>query len=146
MAWALVLRRFLLKHFLSQLIKYLRAPTFALLLGLLYVSGCAIPKPLASKRELDKLTQRHGLGHLYYIGTEAGFHHFATKYLGEATKFYTLPGAEYSLQNTFPKTNDKSRWVPYLFNWNRNSKGFRGEPLEVLQATNTTGVSRGGAK
>ncbi len=88
---------------------------------------------------MDKLTQRQGMGHLYYIGTEGDFHYFATKYFTERVKFYKLPAAKYSFQNSFPKTEDQSRWVPYLFDLDANTKGFRGEPQETIQTTNLPG-------
>jgi hypothetical protein len=116
----------------------LRVGTLGLVCATVFIQGCV--SPLTRKSDLDTLTQRHGLGHVYYIGTNAGFHYFASNYLYERTKYYRLPEAEYSFQNPFPKTSDKSQWIPFLYNLNDNTQGFRGEPKESLQATNSARI------
>jgi hypothetical protein len=108
------------------------------LLAAFLFAGCGTPKSLRSRADLDALTQRHGMGHLYYIGTEDGFHYFARKYFTERTKYYRLAVGNYSFSKPFPKTADESKWVPYQFDLNANTKGFRGELQQSLQVTNIT--------
>lgn len=110
----------------------------ALLCAAMFMQGCV--SPLKSKSDLDTLTQRHGLGHVYYIGTKDGFHYFASKFFLERTRYYRLPESQYSFQNPFPKTSDESKWIPFMVNFNQNTQGFRGEPKEPLQSTNALSV------
>jgi hypothetical protein len=107
--------------------------TVAALLLVLFITGCAAPKTVKSRADFDRLTQRHGMGHFYYIGSEGDFHYFASSYLAERTKFYRYPKANYALNKTFPKTREKSQWIPYLFDLNANARGFRGEPQQPIK-------------
>jgi hypothetical protein len=102
----------------------------ASLLLLWLVAGCAA-RTLDTQR-FQSLTQRRGLGHLYYTGTEGGFHYFAESYLGERTRHYRLGTSAYLIANTFARTPDRSRWIPWHVNLNAGTEGFRGEQVHAI--------------
>ena len=106
--------------------------------GTMLLQGCA--SPLKTKSDLDTLTDRRGLGHVYYIGTKDGFHYFASTYFLERTKYYRLPESGYSFQHPFLKTSDESKWIPFMVNLNQNTQGFRDELKLPLQTTNSPAV------
>jgi len=110
------------------------AANVVLLLCLFLATSCA--NRLKSKTDLDRLTERRGMGTLYYIGSEDGFHFFATKYFLEPTKYYRLPESEYHFRNKFPKTKDTTKWIPYTYSLKTYERGFHGEPLEPIPRTN----------
>src|SRR5262245_61078712 len=97
----------------------------ALLMLLLTVAGCATRTVDAQR--FSSLTQRRGLGHLYYTGTKGEFHYFAESYFLEPTHHYRLPVLAYSITNTFPKTSDRTLWIPWQVSLSSGTEGFRGE-------------------
>ncbi|MCO5053106.1 MAG: hypothetical protein M9920_12475 [Verrucomicrobiae bacterium] len=102
------------------------------LLPVLFVTGCVAPR-IINKGDFDRLTQRQGMGHFYYIGSDAGFHYFASSYFTERTGFYRYPKTDYLITSTFPKTKQESQWIPFLFDLNTNTKGFKGEPRQPIK-------------
>jgi len=88
-----------------------KVSTVATFLLMVFSVGCGAPKTIKTRADFDRLTQRHGMGHFYYIGTEDDFHYFASSHLAERTRFYRYPKADYRLDKTFPKTKEKSQWI-----------------------------------
>ena len=110
------------------------------LLGTATLVGCV--STISSMCGLEKLEQREGLGHFYYIGSKNGYDYFATKYFLEPTKSYRFRATDQVIQHTFPMTKEKSKWVPYVIDLGRNTKGFRGEPEQLYQTTNSADSKR----
>jgi hypothetical protein len=81
---------------------------------LLTAAGCARITAVNNENDLERLLQRQGMGHLYYIGSQGNGHFFVTKYFGERTRYYKISSSGFDLKKTFPKTMDESKWVPYL--------------------------------
>jgi hypothetical protein len=98
----------------------------AVVLLVVFLTGCATPRTI-SKGEFDRLTARQGMEHFYYIGSDATFHYFASSYFSERTRFHRYPKTDYQINSTFPKTKQESQWIPYVFDLNANTKGFRGD-------------------
>jgi hypothetical protein len=99
----------------------------AMLLLLLSATGCATRTVDAER--FHSLTQRRGLGHLYYTGTNGEFHYLAERYFLEPTHHYRVPVSAYTITNTFPKTSDRSLWIPWLVDLASGTEGFRGEQV-----------------
>src|SRR5688572_27537543 len=91
---------------------------------LLCFLSCQSRPAIISPTELDSLTKRAGLGHLYYSGSDLEYHYFATKYFLEPTRYYRTLKSDYSIQKEFPKTSDHKRWSPYLRDLNTKTQGF----------------------
>ena len=87
-----------------------RIETLVLISTAIFLQGCATK--LKDRSEFDKLTQRRAMGHVYYMGSESGYHFFASKYFLEWTKYYKLPEAEYTFRNPFPKTRHETNGCP----------------------------------
>jgi len=107
----------------------------ASLLLLVIVAGCATPTVDAQR--FGSLTQRRGLGHLYYTGTKGDFHYFAESYFLEPIHHYKLPVSAYTITNTFPKTGDQTLWIPWQVSLNSGTEGFRGEQVQPLTTQQT---------
>ena len=99
-----------------------------LLLGL---TGCVTRQ--IDRSHFDALTSRHGLGHVYHTGSKGEFHYLAAKYLWEPTKFYCMPVLAINLTNTFPKTCERERWIPWQVNLAAGTEGFPGEYIQELR-------------
>lgn len=72
------------------------------------------------------------MGHLFYIGTEGQYHYLVEKYFLESPKKYHVLTSDLRIANTFPKTSDQNKWVPWLINLNEETEGFRGEEVRRL--------------
>jgi len=96
-----------------------------LLLGLLLLTGCA-SRTLDAQR-FHQLTEKRGLGHLYYCGTKDGHHYLAESYFLKPTKRYRLSAYNFPIFNPFPTTSDRSEWVPWLVDLSDGVHGLRGE-------------------
>lgn len=81
-------------------------------------------KEISSKEEFHTLSHSAGLGHFYYIGSENNFHYFAKDSFLSFTTYYKYPKDQYSTENPFPRTEDKSKWIPYLIDGNEKTEGF----------------------
>ncbi len=103
----------------------------ASLLSLAMVAGCAT-RTIDAQR-FHSLTQRQALGHLYYTGTKGEFHYFAESYFLKPTHRYRLPVSAYTITKTFPKTSDRSAWIPWLVDLGAGTEGFRGEQVHAIQ-------------
>ncbi len=101
------------------------------LLMLLIVAGCAT-RTLDAER-FHSFTQRRVLGHFYYIGTKGEFHYFSESYFLKPTRHYRLPLSAYTITKTFPKTSDRSLWIPWLVILNSGTEGFLEEPIHVVE-------------
>jgi hypothetical protein len=101
------------------------------LLMLVIVAGCATRTVDAQR--FSSLTQRRGLGHLYYTGTKDEFHYFAESYFLEPTHLYRLSSSAYTITNTFPKTSDRALWIPWQVSLSSGTEGFRGEQVHAIQ-------------
>src|SRR6187397_2708237 len=101
------------------------------LLLLLILAGCAT-RTLDAQR-FHSLTERRGLGHLYYTGTKGEFHYFVESYLYEPTHHSRLRVSAYTITNTFPKTSDRSLWIPWQVSLSSGTEGFRGEQVHAIQ-------------
>ncbi|MCD6048807.1 MAG: hypothetical protein K0Q55_210 [Verrucomicrobia bacterium] len=95
------------------------------LLLLLLLTGCASRSVDAQR--FHQLTEKQGMGHLFYCGTKEGHHYFAEKYFLKPTKRYRTPAYNHPIFNTFPKTSDGSAWVPWLVDLSDSVHGLRGE-------------------
>ena len=102
-----------------------------LFLLLVIVAGCATRTVDAQR--FSSLTQRRGLGNLYYTGTKGEFHYFAESYFLKPTHHYRLPASAYVITNTFAKTSDRTLWIPWQVNLSSGTEGFRGEQLHANQ-------------
>lgn len=72
------------------------------------------------------------LGHLYYTGTEGEYHYFRGNVFLGADRRYRLPRSAYLITGTFPRTSDRTSWIP----WERSlsgTEGFRGEPSRSIE-------------
>lgn len=98
---------------------------------MLLLQGCM--STVKNQAAFDRLRQRQGLGHFYYIGTKDDFHYFASAYFMEPTRYYRYPKAEYPIRNEFPKTKEKDKWVRFIVDWARGMQYFKGEPPEPLR-------------
>jgi len=95
------------------------------LLLLLLLTGCASRTVDAGR--FHQLAQKQGLGHLYYCGTKEGYHYFAESYFLKPTKRYRLPASDHPILHPFPKTSDRSAWIPWLVDWQNKTHGLRSE-------------------
>jgi hypothetical protein len=92
--------------------------------------GCTTT--LVERSSFDKLRQRQGMGHFFYIGSKGHYHYFASSYFMEPTRFYRYPRANLSLQNEFAKTHNREKWVRFVVDWADKTQYFIGEPPEPL--------------
>lgn len=72
------------------------------------------------------------LSRLYYVGTEGEYHYFRGNVFLGADRRYRLPRSACSISGEFPRTSDRSLWIP----WERSpsgAEGFRGEPSHGLE-------------
>lgn len=106
----------------------IRAISFLLLT---MVAGCTTRTVDAQR--FSSLTQRRGLGHFYYTGTKGESHYFAESHFFEPTQHYRLPVSAYTITNTFPKTSDRSLWIPWQVSLSSGTEGFRGEQVHAIQ-------------
>jgi len=72
------------------------------------------------------------MGHFYYVGSKGDFHYFASSYFMQPTRYYRYPKASYSIQNEFPKSGDRDKWVRFIVDWGRGTQYFEGETPELL--------------
>jgi hypothetical protein len=101
------------------------------LLLLVFILGCqSTPRDLSSK-DLSKLTTRHGLGHLYYTGSDASYHYFTTKYFLEPTKYYRLHKFDYILPKEMAITTNRQEWIPYEIDLGKETEGFNYRPTDT---------------
>lgn len=105
-----------------------------LILLIFVLSGCV--ETIETEEDFHRLTSYRGMGHFYYIGTEDNFHYFASDYFLGRTKYYSYPVEKFEIINTFPKTNNKNDWKPFLVDINENTAGFKDEHLEKIKGTN----------
>jgi hypothetical protein len=114
---------------------------FAILLAMTFsLQGCH--STLHTRSDLRQLTQRRGLGHVYYTGSKQGFDYFAEKFFLERTRYYRIPQHESLISKRFPKTNERSKWEPYLFNLGNGTEGFRHEEkIPILRSDTQSNVS-----
>lgn len=102
-------------------------------LALVGDSGNKADAVILDSQRFHSLTQRRGLGHLYYTGTKDEFNYFAERYFLEPTHHYRLSASAYTITNTFPRTSDRSLWIPWQVNLNSGAEGFRGEQVHAIQ-------------
>ena len=115
-------------HMHRQIHKCMRCLLLTLLIAL---TGCA--SQLIDRSRFDRLTARHGLGHVYYTGSKGDHHYFASKYLGEPTSYYRLPASSLALTNTFPKTCDPDHWISWQVSLAAGTEGFPGQYMQQLR-------------
>jgi hypothetical protein len=79
---------------------------------------------ISSDEEFHELLHSAGLGHFYYIGSESGYHYFASDSFLSPTRYYKYPSNKYFLKRTLPKTKDKKDWLPYLIDGKKKTEEF----------------------
>ena len=94
----------------------------ALILSIFFLCGCV--ETIKTEKAFNRLTHYQGMGHFYYIGTEDNYHFFAGDYFLGRTKYYRYPISKFEIVNTFPRTNNRNKWKPFLVDINENTAGF----------------------
>jgi hypothetical protein len=123
---------------------------FLVSIALFMLVGCATRESVSTSEavhevsieKLNELLARRGLGHVYFMGTDATFDYFATHYYGESTKYYrvrressqsVLSGKFFRVENgqyvpmnaeDMKVTRNKSEWIPYIIDLSRDFSGF----------------------
>jgi hypothetical protein len=89
---------------------------------LFLATGCTTI--LHSKVEVVSVARSVGLGHLYYTGSDEAFHYFVKSSFMSFDSHYRTPQDAYSIKNIFPRSNDKTKWIPYLIDGSKKTEGF----------------------
>ncbi len=95
----------------------------AVMLMLAMTGGCVMHTLDAEK--FEKLP--HKLSRLYYTGTEGGFHYFKGSVFLGADRRYRVPASALIITNTFPRTSDRTQWIP----WGQSFSGMEAGDLRA---------------
>ena len=102
-------------------------------ISLLLLAGCATSSTLRTRQEIDQIRHYRTLGQLYYAGSSGPTNYFVKFEFLHPTRRYTCSQDIFPIQNRFPKTDDRGRWVPYLVSLSKGTEGFVGEPQEKIE-------------
>ena len=102
-------------------------------IGLVFVAGCATSRTLHTRQEMDAVRHCRTLSQLYYVGSTGPTNHFTKFEFTHPTRWYTCQQEIFPIQNRFPKTDDRDKWVPYRVSLSHGTEGFAGEPQEKIE-------------
>lgn len=102
-------------------------------IGLLLLAGCATSRTLHTPREMDQVRHYRTLGQLYYVGSSGPTNYFVKIEFLRPTRRYACSQDIFPMQNRFPKTDERDKWVPYMVSLSEGTEGFVGEPQDRIE-------------
>jgi hypothetical protein len=90
------------------------------------LAGCTSITPITSREEFDSLTCGDGL---FYVGSAGATNYFHEVSFRRET-LYSCAQSVYPINNTFPRTDDRTQWKVFVRDFENHKGGFQGVGMQ----------------